>query len=135
MILLCVIGILLSLGLTFEVDFTHFPEPGIAAAVLHEAHLIFGQSQSDLSAVAGHPVPLFALQGGDPELVAEVSPPRISGEGGLLQRESDDGSLEGALNLVAFRRVRKHRVAHIIFGGFRDPLSKDAAPSSYLSLA
>lgn len=95
MILLCLIGILLSLGLTFEVDFTRFPEPGIAAAVLHEAHLIFGQSQSDLSAVAGHPVPLFALQGGDPELVAEASPPRISGEGGLLQRESDDGSLRG----------------------------------------
>ena len=99
MILLCLIGILLSLGLTFEADFTRFPEPGISAAVLHQAHLILCRSQSDLTAVAGGPVPCFALQGGNPELVAEGSSPRIAGESGLSQRESDDGSLRGLRTL------------------------------------
>lgn len=86
MILLCLIGILLSLGLTFRAAFTHFLEPGIAAAALDQVHLILCQSPSDLTSAAGAPVPCFVLQGGDPEfeLVAEGSPPRTSG---LVARE------------------------------------------------
>lgn len=101
MILLCLIGILLSLGLTFEGDFTHFPEPGIPAAVLHQARLILRRSQSDLRAVAGGPVSCLALQGGKPELVTEESSPRIAGKSGLLERESNDGSLRGLWTLWA----------------------------------
>lgn len=86
MILLCLTGILLSLGLTFEADFTRFPEPGISAAVLHQAHLILCWSHPDLTAGAGAQCLGFALQGGSPELMAEELSPRIAGESGLSHK-------------------------------------------------
>lgn len=83
MILLCLTGILLSLGLTFEADFTCFPEPGISAANMHQAHLIRCWSQPDLTAGAGAQCLCFALQGGSPEPTADGSSRRIAGESGL----------------------------------------------------
>jgi len=110
-----------EVGLAFEADFTHFREPGIAAAFLHPAHLILCQRQSIRpDSGSRRPRPLLCPSGWWPWTCGRGDSPWIAGS--LDPARERWWVSERALNLVTSRRVSKHRVAHIIFGGFCDPL-------------